>query len=94
MSAAMVINTGMMREPIIHDTMRNAPVDVKEKHLAGLVAKTTGTQMGSPVMSGVLEHTVPAGRRDVPEIHKVMKHDVGKTQTKRMGQVPFAGRMY
>jgi len=93
MSAAMVINTGMMREPIIHDTMRNAPVDVKEKHLAGLVAKTTGTQMGSPVMSGVLEKTV-TGRRDVPEIHKVPKADVGKTQTKRMGQVPFTGRMY
>jgi hypothetical protein len=90
----MVINTGMMREPIIHDTMRNAPVDVKEKHLAGLVAKTTGTQMGSPVMSGVLEHTVPVGRRDVPEIHKVAKGMVGKTQTRRLGQVAYAGKMY
>lgn len=90
----MVVNTGMMREPIIHDTMRNAPTDVKEKHLAGLVAKTTGTQMGSPVMSGVLEHTVPASRRDVPEIHKVPKHDVGKTHPKRSGQVPFAGPKY
>lgn len=94
MSAAMVINTGMVREPIIHDTMRNAPKDVKEKHLAGLVAKTTGTQMGSPIMSGVLEHTVPASRRDVPEIHKVAKDMVGKTQTKRMGQVAYSGKMY
>ena len=93
MSAAMVINTGMVREPIIHDTMRNAPVDIKEKHLAGLVAKTTGTQMGSPVMTGVLEKTV-TGRRDVPEIHKVPKQEVGKTHPKRSGQVPFAGPKY
>ena len=94
MSASMIVNTGTMREPIIHDTMRNAPMDVKEKHLAGLVAKTTGVPMGSPTMAGVLESTVPASRRDVPEIHKVPKADVGKTQPKRMGQVPFAGKKY
>ena len=90
----MVVNTGLMREPILHDTTQNAPKDVKEKHLAGLVSKTTGVPLGKPVMTGVLEHTVPASRRDVPEIHKVPKHDVGKTQPKRQGQVPFAGKMY
>ena len=94
MSASMIVNTGTMREPLIHDTMRNAPVDVKEKHLAGLVSKTTGVPMGSPVMSGVLEHTVPASRRDIPEIRKVPKEDVGKTKTKRMGQVAYAGAKY
>ncbi len=94
MSASMIVNTGMMREPIIHDTMANAPKDIKERHLAGLVSKTTGVPMGSPMMSGVLEHTVPASRRDVPEIHKVPKGEVGKTKTKRMGQVAFAGPKY
>ena len=94
MSAAMIVNTGTMREPIIHDTMANAPKDVKEKHLAGLVSKTTGVPMGSPTMAGVLEHTVPASRRDIPEIRKVPKEDVGKTKTKRMGQVAYAGAKY
>ena len=93
MSAAMIVNTGLMREPLIHDTMRNAPVDVKEKHLAGLVAKTTGVPMGTPVMTGVLEKTV-TGRKDVPEIHHVPKADVGKTHPKRMGQVPYSGKKY
>jgi len=90
----MIVNTGMVREPIIHDTMKNAPKDVKEKHLAGLVSKTTGVPMGSPVMAGVLEHTVPASRRDVPEIRKVPKDEVGKTKSKTMGQVPYSGKMY
>lgn len=90
----MIVNTGTMREPIIHDTMANAPKDVKEKHLAGLVSKTTGVPMGSPTMAGVLEHTVPASRRDIPEIRKVPKEDVGKTKTKRMGQVAYAGAKY
>ena len=94
MSASMIVNTGTMREPIIHDTMVNAPRDIKERHLAGLVSKTTGVPMGSPVMTGVLEHTVPASRRDVPEIHKVAKDEVGKTKTKRMGQVAYAGPKY
>lgn len=94
MSASMVVNTGMMREPILHDTTMNSPRDIKEKHLAGLVSKTTGVPMGSPIMAGVLEHTVPANRRDVPEIHKMPKGEVGKTQAKRMGQVPFSGRKY
>ena len=90
----MVVNRGMMREPIVSDTMVNAPKDVKEKHLAGLIFKTTGIATGSPVMTGVLEHTVPASRKDVPEIHKLPKSEVGKTQAKRMGQVPYAGAKY
>lgn len=93
MSSAMVVNTGRMREPILHDTMVNAPKDIKEKHLAGLVSMTTGTSMGTPVMSGVLEKTV-TGRRDVPELHHVPKVEVGKTKSKKMGQVPYAGAKY
>ena len=94
MSASMVVNTGLLREPILRDTTVNSPRDIKEKHLAGLVSKTTGVAMGSPLMSGVLESTVPASRRDIPEIRKVPKEDVGKTKTKRMGQVAYAGAKY
>lgn len=93
MSASMIVNTGTMREPIIHDTMANAPKDVKEKHLAGLVSKTTGVPMGTPVMSGVLEKTV-TGRKDMPELHKMPKHEVGKTQPRKQGMTPFAGPKY
>ena len=93
MSASMIVNTGLMREPILHDTMMNAPKDIKEKHLAGLVSKTTGVPLGTPVMAGVLEKTTPA-RRDVPEIHKMPKGEVGKTQPKRQGQIPFMGPKY
>lgn len=93
MSASMIVNTGTMRSPILHDTMQNAPKDIKEKHLAGLVSKTTGTPMGSPVMSGVLEKTAKGGR-DVPEIHRLPKAEVGKTKSKKMGQVPYAGAKY
>ena len=93
MSASMIVNTGLMREPILQDTMMNAPKDIKEKHLAGLISKTSGVLMGSPMMAGVLEKTTPV-RRDVPEIHKVPKAEVGKTQSKRQGQVPFMGPKY
>lgn len=92
MSSAMIVNYAM-REPIVRDTMMNAPRDVKEKHLAGLVAKTTGLPMGSGLMMGVLENTT-GKRRDVPELHKVPKAEVGKTETKRMGQVPYGGPKY
>jgi hypothetical protein len=90
----MIVNTGRMREPILRDTTMNVQMDVKEKHLAGLVSNTTGVPMGSPMMAGVLQSTVPAGRRDAPEIRKVPSAEVGKTQSKKMGQVPFAGRKY
>jgi hypothetical protein len=88
----MIVNYAM-REPIVMNTMVNSPRDIKEKHLAGLVAKTTGLPMGSGLMMGVLENTT-GKRRDVPELHKVPKGEVGKTESKRMGQVPFAGPKY
>ena len=92
MSSAMIVNYAM-REPIVKNTMMNSPRDIKEKHLAGLVAKTTGLPMGSGLMMGVLENTT-GKRRDVPELHKVPKAEVGKTETKRMGQVAYAGPKY
>ena len=53
---------------IIRDTTVNSPQAVRMKNLAGLVSKTTGIPQGKPVMEGVLTSTVPASRRDTPEL--------------------------
>ena len=79
---------------IIHNTMANSPKDVKEKHLDRLISQTTGTPREKPIMDGVLTSTVPTSRKDVPELHKVPSHDIGKTKSKRMGQVPYQGPKY
>jgi hypothetical protein len=80
---------GMM----VSDTMVGKSRQVSEKHLGSLISKTTGTPREMPVMDGVLSSTKQGVKgTDVPEYHKV--HRVGKTQTKRMGQVPFAGSKY
>jgi len=78
---------------IISDTMVGAPKDIKEKHLDRLISKTTGVPMAKPVMDGVIQKTTPTSKA-VPEFHKVPAKEVGKTQSKRMGQVPFQGKMY
>lgn len=79
---------------IIKDTMVNSPRDVKEKHLDRLIAETTGLPREKPIMDGILASTIPEHMKDVPELHKVAKHDVGKTQAKTMGQVPYQGKHY
>lgn len=78
---------------LIHNTKAGIDVDVKMKHLDRLVSQTTGNPREKPVMSGVLTRTVNGGP-DVPELHKVAKGIVGKTQPKTMGQVPFQGPKY
>lgn len=79
---------------IIRDTMQNTQRDMKEKHLDRLIANTTGTPRGKPIMEGVIASTIPKHMKDVPELHTVAKSEVGKTKSKRMGQVPYAGKMY
>ena len=79
---------------IIKDTMVNSPKDVKEKHLDRLISQTTGIPREKPIMDGILASTVPQHMKDVPEYHKVPKSEIGKTQAKRMGQVPYAGKKY
>ena len=79
---------------IIHNTMVNSPKDVKEKHLDRLIAQTTGTPREKPIMDGVLTSTVPDGRKAVPELHKVSSKEVGKTKSKRFGQIPYEGPKY
>lgn len=86
--------SGHMLGGIIHDTMTNVPRDVREKHLDRLIANTTGTPKGKPIMEGVIDSTIPKHMKDVPELHKIASHEVGKTKTNRMGQVPYSGKYY
>lgn len=85
---------GIVLGGILKNTMMNVPMDAKEKHLDRLITQTTGMPAMKPVMEGVIDSTIPKHMKDVPEIHKVSAHDIGKTKTKRMGQVPYAGKMY
>ena len=78
---------------LIHNTKANSPQDVHMKQLSRLVSQTTGVPREKPVMEGVLMRTV-AGQPDTPEFHKVPKGEVGKTKTKRMGQVAYQGPKY
>lgn len=93
-SKDLITSSGAMSmSGIIHDTMVNVPKDIKEKHLDSLISKTTGVPMAKPVMDGVITKTTPESKA-VPEYHKVPDKEVGKTQAKRMGQVPYAGKKY
>jgi hypothetical protein len=79
---------------IVQNTMANTPKDVHMKGLDRLISQTTGIPREEPIMDGVIAATVPANRKDTPEISKVAKHEQGKTEAKRMGQVPYAGSKY
>jgi hypothetical protein len=69
---------------IVHKTTKNVQQDV---HMRDLPKE-------KPIMSGVIASTIPMSMKSVPEYHKVPSADIGKTKAKRMGQVPFAGKMY
>ena len=79
---------------LVHDTMANSPKDVHMRGLDRLVSQTTGIPREEPIMEGVLASTVPAHMKPTPEYHKVPKHEQGKTEAKRMGQVPYGGPKY
>lgn len=79
---------------IVSKTTTGVPKDVHMRGLSRLVAQTTGTPREKPVMGGVIESTIPAHMRPVPEYHSVPKDEVGKTKAKRMGQIPYAGSKY
>lgn len=78
---------------IIHDTTHGLQKDVHMKHLDRLVSKTTGVPLESPVLAGVITRTTPH-EPITPEFHKLPSHEVGKTQARSMGQVPYAGKEY
>ena len=87
-SSGAIVNTGIF----VTNTMVGVQKPVHEKNLGYLIANTMGGQ-GTPMMDGVLTDTKQGVRSmNVPEIHKVSGK--GKTQPKRMGQVPFAGAKY
>lgn len=79
---------------IIHNTTGRVQKDAHMKDLSRLIANTTGVPREKPIMEGVIASTIPTGMKAVPEYHKVPAHDIGKTKAKRMGQVPYAGKMY
>jgi hypothetical protein len=79
---------------LVMKTTKNAPEDVHMKQMSRLIANTTGIPKEKPIMAGVIASTVPTHMKDVPEYHKVPSADIGKTKTKRMGQVPYAGKKY
>lgn len=79
---------------VLHKTTTNVQHDVHMRDLSRLIANTTGVPKEKPIMSGVIASTIPSHMKSVPEYHKVPSAEVGKTKAKRMGQVPFAGKMY
>lgn len=79
---------------LVHKTTKNVPDDVHMKGLSRLIANTTGIPREKPLMAGVIASTVPTHMKSVPEYHKIPAADIGKTKAKRMGQVPYAGKMY
>lgn len=78
---------------IISDTKVGVRKVMKPVHLEGLIVKTTGDIARMPVVAGVITQTT-RGAGSVKD--SVMKHDGMeiKTQPKRYGQVPYAGKKY
>lgn len=74
---------------ILRDTTQNSPAAVHMKNMAGLLSQTTGIPREKPVMEGVLTSTVPAGRRDTPEL--MPAHGTDKTASKMSVGATFAG---
>ena len=79
---------------LVMKTTKNTQEDVHMRELSRLISNTTGVPKEKPIMSGVITSTIPMSMKVVPEYHKVPSADIGKTKSKRMGQVPFAGKMY
>jgi hypothetical protein len=81
---------GLVLTGIVRDTMANSPKNVHMRSLENLVSQTTGVPRAESVMEGVISATVPADRRDVPELHPV--HETDKTASKMSVGIPYAGR--
>ena len=79
---------------IVTNTTGQMPKDVHMAGLDRLISQTTGIPREEPIMEGVIASTIPMHMKATPEYHKVPEKEVGKTQAKRMGQVPYGGKMY
>lgn len=84
----------MMMSGILSKTTTNVPKDAHMKQLSRLIAQTTGIPRKEPVMEGVIESTVPSHMKPVPEYIKLPSREVGKTKSKRLGQIPYQGPKY
>lgn len=74
---------------IVQDTMANSPRAIPMRSLENLVANTTGIVRDSPLMEGVIASTVPASRRDAPELMPSKSED--KTASKMGSGIPYSG---
>lgn len=88
-SSGQIVSGGIF----VQDTKAGTHKSASDSHLGHLIANTTGNLSGKPVMDGVLTDTKQGAKdKDIPEIHKISNK--GKTQAKRLGQVPFSGPKY
>ena len=88
-------SSGQIIDPsiFVQDTTVGKQKSVSNAHLGNLIANTVGEPGGRPIMDGVLTDTKQGAKMtNVPELHKISNR--GKTQPKRMGQVPYAGKKY
>ena len=80
---------GLILSGILKDTTANSPKAVHMRSLETLVAQTTGVPREKPVMEGVLTATVPANRRDAPEL--MPNHSMNKSASKMAVGASYAG---
>ena len=80
---------GVILSGILHDTTTNSPKAVHMRSLEKLVAQTTGIPREKPIMDGVLTATVPAGRRDTPEL--MPNHEKNATASKMAVGASYPG---
>lgn len=80
---------GLILSGILKDTTANSPKAVHMRSLERLVAQTTGIPRERPVMEGVLTATVPASRRDAPELMPM--HETNKTASKMAVGASYSG---
>ena len=80
---------GVLVSGILTDTTANSPRVVAMRSLDNLVMNTTGMVGGRPVMEGVITTTVPASRRDAPEL--MPEHGKDATGSKMAVGVPYSG---
>jgi len=71
---------GIILSGILHDTTVNSPKAVHMRSLEKLISQTTGVPREKPLMDGVLAATVPASRKDTPELMPM--HEENKTASK------------
>ena len=82
-----------MQKTLVENTKVGLRNPVQMKYKGKLILERTGGQAEAPMYSGMITDTlVGIKSKDVPELPKT--HNRGKTQPKKYGQVPYAGKLY